>query len=246
MDLRIDETDERILYHLAREARHTSAPDIADELEVSAPTVRNRIRRLEDSNVIEGYHAHVDYERVDGRLRNLFVCSSPSADRSRFARRVLGVSGVVNVREVMTGHGDLHVIAVGTDTDDISRIGRDIKALGVEIEDEDLIHREFFAPYHPFGPEGTDRASAVTSVADLAGDADVVEIGVTDDAPIAGRTIQEASEDGLIDSDLLVISIERDEQTITPRGETTMRPGDRLTILSRTELADESLDALTG
>lgn len=122
-----------------------------------------------------------------GRLRNLFVCSTTSADRERFARRPLGVSGVVNVREVMTGRGDLHVLAIGTDTDDIARIARDIEALGVDIEDEDLVHRDHFGPYHPFGPSEGDRPAPVTSVADLPGDADVVEIRVSADAPVGGR-----------------------------------------------------------
>ncbi|MFB6197348.1 MAG: Lrp/AsnC family transcriptional regulator, partial [Halobacteriaceae archaeon] len=141
MTIGIDEVDERILYYLAREGRHTSAPDIADELDVSPPTIRNRIRRLEEANVIKGYHAHIDYEKIEGRLTNLFICTTTSADRERFARRVLDVSGVIHVKEVMTGRGDLHVIAVGTDTDEIARIARDIKALGVEIKEEDLIHR---------------------------------------------------------------------------------------------------------
>lgn len=246
MDFGIDEVDERILYHLVAEARHTSAPDIANELDVSPPTIRNRIRRLEDANVIKGYHAHIDYEKVGGRLTNLFICTTTSADRKRFARRVLGVSGVVSVREVMTGRGDLHVIAVGTDTDDIARIARDIKALGVEIEEEDLIHREYFGPYYPFGPDGSDRSSPVASVADLPGDADVIEIRVGEEAPIAGMSLREASEEGFIGSDILVITIEREDQAITPQGETTIQVGDLITVLSRTELSDELIQAVNS
>ena len=43
MGERIDEVDEQILYYLTKEARHTSAPDIADEIGLAPPTVRNRI-----------------------------------------------------------------------------------------------------------------------------------------------------------------------------------------------------------
>ncbi|MFB6196773.1 MAG: TrkA C-terminal domain-containing protein [Halobacteriaceae archaeon] len=232
MSIGIDEVDERILYHLAREGRHTSAPDIAEELDVSPPT--------------KGYHAHIDYEKIEGRLTNLFICTTTSADRERFARRLLGVSGVVHVKEVMTGRGDLHVIAVGTDTDDISRIGRNIKAFGVEIEDEDLIHRQHFTPYHPFGPEEDERSSPVTSVAELSGDADVFELRVSEDAPIVGKTVNEAAEGELIDSDMLVITIEREDRTITPHGDTTIQTGDLITVLSRAGLSNETIQSVNS
>ena len=246
MGVGIDTIDERILYFLTEEARHTSAPDIADEVDVSAPTVRNRISRLEDAGVIRGYHAHIDYGQVESRLTNLFMCSTAATDRQRFAQRVLGVPGVVNVREVMTGRGDLRVKAVGTNQDDLMRIAQDITALGVEIDDEDLLHRENFRPYAQFGPDERDAVSPVTGVADLAGDADVVEIAVGEDAPITGMTLEEAGEEGLLTEDVLVVTIEREDQAITPRGETTIEAEDFVTVLSRTGVSDEILTVFTG
>ena len=147
---RIDEVDEQILYYLTEEARHTSAPDIADEVDLAPPTVRNRISRLEESGVIVGYHAHVNYERVNGRLTNLFICTTSATERQELAQRALDVPGVVNVREIMTGQGDLRIKAVGTDTDDITRIAQDITDLGIRIDDEGLVHREYFRPYAQF------------------------------------------------------------------------------------------------
>lgn len=246
MGLHIDTTDRRILYHLAREARHTSAPDIASGLDVSAPTIRNRIRRLEDEDVIRGYHADVDYEKVEGRLTNLFVCTTTGTDRERVAGRILGIPAVVNVREVMTGHGDLQITAIGTDTDSIARTARDIRTLGADIEDEDLIHREHFSPYGPFGPPDERSGSPVTGVADLAGDADIVEVEIGGAAPVAGKTVQEASEAGLIEADVLILTIERDDRTITPHGDTTFHGGDRVTVLTRTGVTDEDIRKFTG
>ena len=52
---RVGEVDEQILYYLAEEARHTSAPDIADEVDLAPLTARNRIGRLEESSVIVGF-----------------------------------------------------------------------------------------------------------------------------------------------------------------------------------------------
>ena len=56
----IDDLDRRIIYELQRDARHTSASDIAEECDVSPSTVRKRIRGLEEAGVLRGYHPDVD------------------------------------------------------------------------------------------------------------------------------------------------------------------------------------------
>ena len=246
MTLQIDTVDERILYLLSLEARHTSAPDIAEKVDVSAPTVRNRIRRLEREGVIRGYHADVDYQKVGGRLTNHYVCSTGNRDREEMAQRVLDIPGVINVREIMSGRGDLRITVVGTDTDDLTRIAQGVTALGIEIDDEDLVHKEYFHPYAPFGPRDEELTSPVTGVAGLAGDADVVEIIVRERAPIAGKTLQEANEEGLVPADVLVVRINRDEGTITPTGQTLIEEGDFVTIHSRSGVTEETLEAFIG
>ncbi|MDQ2055554.1 Lrp/AsnC family transcriptional regulator [Halobellus sp. H-GB7] len=246
MSLQIDTVDERILYYLSQEARHTSAPDIAEKVDVSAPTVRNRIRRLEEAGVIQGYHTDINYQKVGGRLTNHYVCSTGSRDREEMAQRVLDVPGVINIREIMSGKGDLRITVVGTDTDDLTRIAQEITSLGIEIDDEDLIHREYFRPYSPFGPRDEELASPVTGVAGLAGDTDVIEVIVRKEAPIAEKTLQEANEEGLIPSDVLVVRINRDEGTITPTGQTVIKENDFVTIHSRSGVTEETLTTFTG
>lgn len=242
----IDGIDERILYYLAEDARHTSAPDIAKEVDISPPTVRNRIRRLEEDGVIMGYHAHVNYERANGRLTNLFVCTTSATKRQELAQRALGIPGVVNVREIMTGRGDLRIKAVGTDTDELTRIAQDITDLGIEIDDEALIHREYFRPYAQFGSTEEEATSPVTGVAGLAGAADVVEVIVNERAPIAGKTLKEANEEDLIAPGILVVRIDRGEETITPSGSTEIRGDDFVTIHSRSGITDDTLGVFTG
>lgn len=242
----IDEVDEQILYYLTQEGRHTSAPDIAEKVDVSPPTVRNRIQRLEEEGIIKGYHAHINYERSDGRLTNLFICTTSATDRQELAQRVLDVPGVINVREIMTGKGNLRIKAVGEDTDDLTRIAQDITALGIEIDDEDLIHREYFRPYAQFGPREEEPISPVTGVAGLSGDADVIEVIVSKGAPIAGKTLQQANEEELIPSGVLVVRIDRGDQAITPTGETTIKEDDFVTVHSRSGITDETLEVFTG
>lgn len=246
MSDRIDEIDEQILYYLTQEARHTSAPDIAEKVGKSAPTIRNRIRQLEEDGIIMGYPAHVDYERADGLLTNLFMGTTKATDRQELAQRVLEVPGVINVREIMSGKGNLRIKAVGTDTDDLTRIAQDITALGIEIDNEDLIHREYFQPYARFGPRDQEPISPVTGVAGLAGGADVIEVIVKSDAPIIGKTLEEANQEELIPSDVLIVRINRDDEAITPAGETVIEEGDFVTIHSRSGITDDTLEVFTG
>ncbi|MFC7019273.1 MULTISPECIES: Lrp/AsnC family transcriptional regulator [Haloarcula] len=146
----IDDLDRRIIYALQEDARHTSASEIAESLEVSARTVRNRIAKLEEASVIRGYDVDVDYEAAGYQLHTLIVCTAPIHEREEIARRALDVEGVVAIREVMTGAENVHIEVVGTDGNDLSRIGRDLNEIGLEVVDEDLIRNEYTRPFHPF------------------------------------------------------------------------------------------------
>lgn len=151
----LDDLDRAIIYALQGDARRTSASDIADEAGVSPSTVRKRISRLEEAGIARGYHLDVDYERAGFQLHTLIVCTAPIPQREELALRAREVTGVVAVREVMTGHENVHVEVVGRDGDDLSRIGRELDALGLTIEDEDIIRREYVIPYEGFASGAT-------------------------------------------------------------------------------------------
>ncbi len=65
-------------------------------------------------------------------------------------------------------------------------------------------------------------------------EAEVFEITVTETAPIAGKTLNEANQDGVLPDDVLVVAVERDDEgpPITPRGDTEIAAGDLLTVYS--------------
>jgi len=146
----LDDLDRTIIYCLQEDARKTSASEIADKAGVSASTVRNRIRNLEESGILTGYRPEVNYEAASYQLQTLIVCTAPIPDREALAQKALEVSGVVAVREVMTGTVNVHVEAIGSDSDDLSRIGRDLDELGLEVVDEDLIRNEYERAFHGF------------------------------------------------------------------------------------------------
>lgn len=232
---RLDKIDKRILYYLASEARRTSAPDITEDLDVSAATVRNRIKQLEEHGVIQGYHANIDYEKTGNKLTYIFICNTDTPRRDYFAKEALEIPGVIHVRELMSGRRNLHIEAVGDDKAAITRIARDLSNLGIEIEDEALVQRDYHHPYQPFGPDAspTSVETRFTDLHELAGEAKVLEVTVSDAADVAGQTIRELSEKGLLREDLLIVAIERGEDVITPNGKTEIRDGDVVTVLSQ-------------
>ena len=242
MDYRVDEIDKRILYYLARDARNTAATAIAEELQVTPATVRNRIRQLEEHRILRGYPAQIDYERIEGRVTYQFSCTAPVPERDRMAQSALEISGVVQVRELMSGHANLSVTVVGVDTDDVSRIASELSDLGLEIEEEDVVEDEYHHPYHPFGPEDAPTRPSLTDFMSLAGGAEVVEFTVSEGAAVAGLTIEEAVAEGLLDDDMLVIGIERDGDVLTPKGMTELRLGDVVTLFSRGPLDKKTLE----
>ncbi|SFS02480.1 transcriptional regulator, AsnC family [Halomicrobium zhouii] len=146
----LDPLDKRIIHALQCDARKTSASDVAGNVGVSASTVRNRIRKLEDAGILMGYRPEVNYEKAGYQLRTLIVCTAPIPEREELARDALEVPGVVAVREITTGTENVHVEAIGTDGDDLSRIGQDLDALGLEVVDEDLIRNEYEHQFHEF------------------------------------------------------------------------------------------------
>ncbi len=216
---------------------------IADEMDVSPGTIRNRINQLEDAGIINGYHAEIDFERCEGRMTNLFICNTAASERENLARKALTVPGVVNVRELRTGRGNLQVKAVGEEMSDLTRIAHQLSKLGLEIEDEDLIQEEYFTPYEPFGPDGTTKQGAMTDMVSLSGGAEVIDVTVSSDAPIVGMTLRKANEKSLLGEEVLIIAIEREDEMITPKGDTQIRAGDLISVFARDGVPEETLES---
>lgn len=143
----------------------------------------------------------------------------------------------------MAGKRNLHVTAVGEDMTDLSEISHEITDLGIEIEEENLIRSEHHSPYDTFGPAaGRDRRS-ITDFMSLSGSAEVVKLTVGRDSQIAGLTLHEANQQGVIDSEALIVSIERDDAMLTPKGDTEVRPDDLVALFSRNGIDDDTIAA---
>ncbi len=150
MTWHLDELDRYIVYCLQDDARNTSSSDIAERMGVSSSTVRNRIHRLEEDGILTDYTASVDFEAAGSQLHTLIVCTAPIPQRNELAKEALDIEGVIDVREVMTGEENVHVGIVGTDSNDLTRIGEELDEIGLEVNDEDLIRNEYTTPYQGF------------------------------------------------------------------------------------------------
>ena len=157
----VDYIDRCILYSLQEDARRMSASTIAERLDVSARTVRNRINKLEESGVINGYRLDVNYEIAGYQLHTMVVCTAPIEGREEIAKEATDVPGVINVREIMTGDQNLLVEVVGTDGDDLSRITSDLNDLGVHINDENIIRNDHDSQFHKFDRCSTSSQSTL-------------------------------------------------------------------------------------
>jgi DNA-binding Lrp family transcriptional regulator len=102
----LDDVDLRLLRLLALDAR-TSQRQLAAQLEISPPTVGERMNRLERAGVIRGYSVDVDWEALGvGVLVYLSVTAEPGYSVADLMRSLYAITEVDEVT-VVTGSLDL-------------------------------------------------------------------------------------------------------------------------------------------
>lgn len=143
---KLDEVDRAILHALQEDARHNSNADISDRVSVSASTVGKRIARLEEEGIIKGHRSEIDYEEAGFPLHVLFICTAKIAERATLIEQTLELKGVINVRELMTGEGNVHIEVVGSTNDDITHIAHALDEMGYRVSDEILMRAEYNQP----------------------------------------------------------------------------------------------------
>ena len=113
--MELDETDRAILRILTRDAR-TPFSEIARRIDMSSATVHDRVGRMEDAGVIEGYHASVDERAVGYGVRALVGLRVEQGREEDALARLREIEPVQAIH-LTTGEWDviLHVIAKDTD-----------------------------------------------------------------------------------------------------------------------------------
>ena len=118
----IDDTDRRILAVLLADAR-TSMRSIAEEVGVSLGTVSNRVKRMEEMGIIQGYGVRIDAEKVGWTMTVLCGLRIEKGRLMEVQRRIAEDPRVFGIYDV-TGEFDSMVLARVRDRahlDDLSK-----------------------------------------------------------------------------------------------------------------------------
>lgn len=102
-----ESTEDRILSVLEEDAQ-ASIGEIADRADVSEPTVRKYVDRLEEAGVVVGYSADVDPKKLSGQTIayvGIEVASEQYVEATR------GLVDIPAVRELYTATGDHTLMA---------------------------------------------------------------------------------------------------------------------------------------
>jgi Lrp/AsnC family leucine-responsive transcriptional regulator len=124
----IDKTDAKILELLQQNGR-MQRNAVAEEVDLSVSAVSERMRKLEERGVIDGYHAVVDAKRLRFDITAFIRVSVDGSEHyEAFIDRVTGMDEVLELHSI-TGEGS-HVMKVRTkNTTSLEGFLSDIQAL---------------------------------------------------------------------------------------------------------------------
>lgn len=112
MSPQLDEIDIKILDILQKEGR-TRRNDLAEAVGLSLPAASERLRKLEESRVITGYHATVDYKRLGNDITGFIIVSVDSSRHyGQFIEHAQGQDEILECHAI-TGEGT-HMLKVRT------------------------------------------------------------------------------------------------------------------------------------
>ena len=149
----LDNVDKGILYLLQKDARRYTTEDMAEKVGVSSSTVANRINRLEERDVILGYHPIITYSETGLGHHLLVTATVPLRDREKMLDDIMEVSGIVSIRELLTNNENLSLEVVGLTSEDIEDSLETLDSLDVDIERMEMMKQEQVNPYNHFGKE---------------------------------------------------------------------------------------------
>ena len=108
--MKLDDINWNILQCLQQNARQSNT-QIAKEVGISSPAVAERIRKLEDLGIIEGYHAKVSYFETDHQLKAIITLRVFMGRLKPFMEKVKEFNEVINCYRI-TGNENIFMEVV--------------------------------------------------------------------------------------------------------------------------------------
>lgn len=103
--MKIDPINWKILNCLQQNARQTNT-EIARKVGITSPAVAERIRKMEDIGIIEGYHAKVSYYETGHQLKAIITLRAFMGRLKPFIEKVKDFNEVVNCYRI-TGNENI-------------------------------------------------------------------------------------------------------------------------------------------
>ncbi|ELY82889.1 potassium channel family protein [Natrinema gari] len=91
----------------------------------------------------------------------------------------------------------------------------------------------------------TVQRPAIRDFMEVGGGAEIFELTVEADAPIAGLSLINADSEGLLPQETVIVAIVRDGELLIPRGESAIQAGDTVTMFAKNGASDQITDAFT-
>ena len=122
-----DDKDELIIKNLTSDARR-SARQLSLAVGLSTVTVLSRIKRLEKTGVIRGYHASIDHEKIGYGMIAIIEIVAKNTELSRVEESISKYENVCAIYDV-TGATDLLVIAKFKSRSELSAFVKDLEGI---------------------------------------------------------------------------------------------------------------------
>lgn len=124
----MDTLDKQILTLLTQNAR-MSVKEIAAQVSLTPPAVSQRIRRLEQEGIIEGYTTVINLSKIGRSIRALISLSVPPAAREEFLQLVSGQPAVLQCHHVTGDYS--YILSVAThDMESLERLINRFQKIG--------------------------------------------------------------------------------------------------------------------
>ncbi|AWB44879.1 AsnC family transcriptional regulator [Paenibacillus sp. CAA11] len=91
--MKIDSTDKKII-DILRENSRLSMSEIGRRINLSSPSVTERVRRLESFEIIKKYTLEVDYEKLGLPIQCIVEATVKNGDYNSFKKYIEGLSNV--------------------------------------------------------------------------------------------------------------------------------------------------------
>lgn len=123
MDYKLDPVDWHILQLLQENAR-SSYVEIGRAVGLSAPAIAERTRRMEESGVIEGYHAHLNPAKINLPVLAFIRVSVPRGKYPKFMALANQLTAVLECHHVTGAEAFILKVAVASVEDLETLVGQ--------------------------------------------------------------------------------------------------------------------------